>query len=96
MWFAVLEMVRLQEVAPGLNDTTFADWWLQAVQRIPRGCHKGFNSLVILVAWSLWKLRNGCVFDGASPILDSILRTVDEEAKLWCMAGAKGLRRIWP
>jgi hypothetical protein len=36
------------------------------------------------------------VFEGASPIIGSIMGTVAKEAKLWCMAGAKGLHRIWP
>lgn len=53
--------IGLQDVAPGLNHTIFADWWLQVMHHIPRVFRRGFNSLVILVAWFLWKLRNGCV-----------------------------------
>lgn len=90
--------IGLQDVAPGLNHTIFADWWLQVMHHIPRVFRRGFNSLVILVAWFLWKLRNGCVWGSlsASPIIGSIMRTVAEVGKLWCMAGAKGLHRIWP
>jgi hypothetical protein len=29
-------------------------------------CHKGFDSLVVLVTWHLWKERNAQVFDQAS------------------------------
>ncbi|WVZ79231.1 hypothetical protein U9M48_026835 [Paspalum notatum var. saurae] len=96
VWFAVLEKVGLQQATPGLSDTIFADWWHQAAQHTPRLFRKGFNSLVILVAWCIWKHRNGCVFEGASPNVDSVLRAVVEEANLWCMAGAKGLRSLWP
>lgn len=52
------------------------------------------NALVVLVAWWIWKHRNMCVC--ASPSLDIILSNVKDEARLWCMAGAKGLRSLWP
>jgi hypothetical protein len=37
---------------------------------------KGFNSLVILVAWWFWKHRNACVFYGASPNISAILQNI--------------------
>jgi hypothetical protein len=52
--------------------------------------------LVILVAWWLWKHRNTCVFEGASPNTRDILQHIQEDATLWGMAGARGLRGIWP
>ena len=96
VWFSVLELIGLQQLAPGWNDKIFADWWLQAVQRVPSQSRKGFNSLVVLVSWWIWKHRNGCVFEGTSPRFDVIMQDIREEAKLWCAAGAKGLRNIWP
>jgi hypothetical protein len=30
-------------------------------------CRKGLNSLIILVAWEIWKHRNACVFEGVVP-----------------------------
>jgi hypothetical protein len=36
-------------------------------------------TLVIMGAWTLWKHRNRCVFDGASPSLAAPLSQVDEE-----------------
>jgi hypothetical protein len=39
-----------------------------ALSLVPKGKKKGFNSVVILRAWSLWKHRNKCVFDGGSGI----------------------------
>jgi hypothetical protein len=49
------------------------------------------NSLIILGAWSLRTHRNQCVFDGASPNLQGILASVSEGAKLWGLAGARGI-----
>jgi hypothetical protein len=51
---------------------------------------KWVNSLITLGAWTIWRHRNDCVFNGATPRLDTALLLTKEEAKLWCLAGAKG------
>ena len=38
--------------------------------------HKGVNSLVILVAWELWKQWNTYVFEGARPDVQTLLYNV--------------------
>jgi len=43
--------------------------------------------------WWLWKCRNGCEFEGTSPSINVMLQDIQDDAKLWCMAGAKGLSR---
>jgi len=55
---------------------------------------RGFNSLVSLGAWILWKGRNDRVFNGSSPNLSRALLLACEEADLCILAGAKGLRRL--
>jgi hypothetical protein len=65
-------------------------WWC-ASSRVQEQLRKGFNSLVILGAWVIWKLRNSCVFNGAVPSVPAALLVAREEALLWSMAGAKGL-----
>jgi hypothetical protein len=80
VWFSVLRMASLQQYAPGSSDSFFVEWWRQATRQIPRQSRKGFNSLVVLVAWSIWKHRNMCVFEGASPSWDSIMSNVKDEA----------------
>ena len=52
---------------------------------------KGLNTLITLGAWIIWRHRNDCVFNGATPRLDTVLLLAKEEAELWCLAGAKGL-----
>jgi hypothetical protein len=42
---------------------------------------KGFNSLTILGAWTLWTQRNKCVFDGATPDLARALSLSGERGK---------------
>ena len=57
---------------------------------------KGFNSLCILGAWTLWKHRNACAFDGMTPNLQRALQDFKDESLLWRFAGAKGLAALNP
>jgi len=52
---------------------------------------KGLNSLVILGAWSIWRHRNDCVFNGAAPNVHMVLALAGDEAHCWSLAGAKGI-----
>jgi len=72
VWFTVLSIVGLQHLAPGLENCNFTDWWCHALQMVPNLPRKGFNSLVVLVAWWIWKHMNGCIFEGFSPNLAAI------------------------
>lgn len=35
------------------------DWWIEASWPMPKKVRKCFDSVVTLIAWSLWKQRNG-------------------------------------
>jgi hypothetical protein len=95
VWFRVLSKVGMQCRAPSTNDEVFQEWW-KSTEHVTSKCKKKvFNSLVMLVAWWLWKHRNTCVFDEASPSTSRILQAIEEDAKLWCMVGPVGLRAVW-
>jgi hypothetical protein len=95
VWFKILSKVGLQGCAPGPNDVVFQEWWKSA-ECVTSNCTKGFNSLVMLVVWWLWKHRNACVFDAASPNISRIIQHIQEDATIWCLVGAAGLRALWP
>lgn len=75
VWFLALEQVGLQQVAP-VWETGFQQWLLDSQGRIPREKRKGYNMLVILVAWCISKQQSRCVFDNAQPSPRFILHTV--------------------
>jgi hypothetical protein len=79
IWFYVLEKFGLQALAPQPDEHSFEEWWDQASRRIPVQVSKGLNSIVILVAWSLWNQRYRCVFDGLQPNLSRLLSTMRDE-----------------
>jgi hypothetical protein len=58
---------------------------------VGKDVRKALNSLIILGAWTLWRHRNDCVFNGASSSFAVVLTMVGDEARAWCLAGAKGL-----
>jgi hypothetical protein len=62
-----------------------------ASSRVAKPYRKGFNSLVILGAWSIWKHRNRCVFQAQPPDICVPLAAAKEEVVLWSLTGAKGL-----
>jgi hypothetical protein len=41
------------------------------------------NSLIIVVAWEIWKHRNAIAFEGARPNIQTLLLTVANESSLW-------------
>ena len=70
----------------------FVDWCLSSRKRLPRELRRGFDSLALLVAWSLWKERNRRVFDAAASSVDDVVKGVIAEGGLWVAAGFKPLQ----
>jgi hypothetical protein len=91
-WHNILTPIGLSSVGPKRRDSVFAEWWRKASTKIPKSKRKGFNSMVILVAWSIWKQRNRCVFEGARPCLPTLEDGFKDEMRLWFSAGAKNMR----
>jgi hypothetical protein len=90
-WFQVLQRFGLQTLAPEPDDHSFESWWDRVYRRVLDQAKKGLNSIIILVAWSLWNHRNRCVFDGVQPNLNGILSPIRDEQHVWELAGARGI-----
>jgi hypothetical protein len=60
-------------------------------RKVPDQVSKGLNSIVILVAWSLWNHRNRCVSYGVQPNLSRLLSTIWDEQHVWELTGARGI-----
>jgi hypothetical protein len=81
-WYILLRQVGVHSLAPQPTDLVFDEWWERAHKATSRLTRKGLNSLIILGAWVIWKHRNRCVFDGASPNMVEALILLGEERRL--------------
>ena len=93
-WFRILAKFDWQVCTPLRDELSFSEWWRTSVKKIQKDKRKGFNTLVILGAWLLWKHRNACVFEGDRPNLDRLLQAFKDEHHLWCLAGARSLSSL--
>ncbi|GJN33672.1 hypothetical protein PR202_gb22293 [Eleusine coracana subsp. coracana] len=81
-------------MVPKRNECSFGNWWGHTVRKVRKEHRKGLNSLIITSAWLIWKQRNACVFEGASSSISEVMRTLKDEYKMWCLAGAKKLHAL--
>ena len=68
-----------------LTDDYIGDWRIDARKRMPKDNRKGFDSIIMLICWLLWKHRNRIVFDGEAPSLGRLLAEVLIEGRAWRM-----------
>jgi hypothetical protein len=90
-WAGLLQPLGLLQLVPQPWDEGFEEWWSASSSMVQEELKKGFNTLVMLGAWVIWKHRNACVFNGAVPSVVAALLVAKEEALMWSMAGARGI-----
>ena len=95
-WHEILSWYRITDTPLPDSSSDFRDWFSLVVQDAPTTLRHGLASLIILTAWRIWKARNACVFNDATPSTNSLIARIKDEAKLWARAGARGLRAILP
>jgi hypothetical protein len=90
-WSTLLQQAGLAGLFPEPSEASFDDWWRHVISSVHNTLKGGLSSLFILGAWTLWRHRNDCVFNGVSSRVCMALGMAREEAWAWCMTGAKGL-----
>lgn len=88
---SLLRWFGLSTLTPQPQDISFDDWWEKAEASVAGELRKGLNSLIILGAWSVWRHRNDCVFNGTVPNVATTVILAMDEAQLWSLAGARDL-----
>jgi hypothetical protein len=86
VWVRLLARVGLQHLAPE-SITTLADWWLQTRRDIPDSHRRAFDSLVLLVAWVIWKERNARTFRSTARTSSQVIDAVTDELNTLVTAG---------
>uniref|UniRef100_A0A0A9DF02 Uncharacterized protein n=1 Tax=Arundo donax TaxID=35708 RepID=A0A0A9DF02_ARUDO len=72
----------MHHVAPSQKGLGFSSWWCKANKQVVKQSRQGIHSLVTLGAWWIWKHRNDCIFNSASPSVQTILCSTLEEGGL--------------
>ena len=96
VWFKILRKIGWDRVTPSTLTFNFPSWWTDARKQIPKVGRRGFNSLVILVCWIIWKERNDRTFDHCVRTIDDIVLRVLDEIKAWSLMGFRHLEAAFP
>ncbi|KAE8792878.1 Soluble starch synthase 3, chloroplastic/amyloplastic [Hordeum vulgare] len=91
VWHDVFSKLRLTATTP-IGHESFFDSLQEATMSAPPSLCNGTASLDIIMAWTLWKHKNACIFDNTTPSTAEVSKAVLVEARFWAMAGANGLR----
>lgn len=66
-------------------------WWTSSRKWLPKELRRGFDSLLLLVGWLLWKERNVRTFRRIASSAQQLVEAIEQEVSLWCAAGYKHL-----
>lgn len=87
VWHYCFDALQLPIPRPMVGDT-FMDWWLRHHNSFRKAEKRGIDSLVVGIAWSLWKQRNARVFNrleqqlGAHFLASQILDEIKDQGNL--------------
>ncbi|KAF8694202.1 hypothetical protein HU200_038329 [Digitaria exilis] len=93
IWFHMLTHVDLWHLTT-MAESPLAEWRTRARKSIAKTQRKGIDSLVWLVAWSLWNERNGRVHECSALLLVALAPDIMEKARRWAHAGFIGFGRV--
>jgi hypothetical protein len=62
------------------------------VRTAPHQLRKDTSSIIMLMAWWIWKHRNAAVFDNTQPSVPSLFNDIKAEARQCADVGARGVR----
>uniref|UniRef100_A0A0E0DT58 Reverse transcriptase domain-containing protein n=1 Tax=Oryza meridionalis TaxID=40149 RepID=A0A0E0DT58_9ORYZ len=85
LWWTVLSSLRLPQCFPS-GDVSFHEWQCSCRLKVRREHCRGFDTIVTLGAWSIWKERNNRVFNNCSRPWSEVVVGMAQEAALWHLA----------
>jgi len=94
VWFEMLRPLQLSALVLG-DDGDIADWWLLQRRRVDKASRPLFDSLLLLVAWSIWKERNARVFGRAPAPASAVAASAFAEGEEWALAGFAPLAALY-
>jgi hypothetical protein len=95
VWLGCLAVLGIGIAAPLVQDS-LQEWWKAARGRFRKKEKQGFDALVILITWRLWKQRNARVFNNPRKqfSMHCLVDQVIAEWEQWSVAGLGGGNRF--
>lgn len=96
----IWERIALWSHAPCLSPenwtttTSLRDWFLQLASHALANTAEGVKSMIMLVAWEIWRERNRRIFSNESRTVPRLLQAIWDEAELWAFTGNKGIQQL--
>uniref|UniRef100_A0A0D9ZL79 GST N-terminal domain-containing protein n=1 Tax=Oryza glumipatula TaxID=40148 RepID=A0A0D9ZL79_9ORYZ len=88
LWWMLFSAIGRSDCLP-MNKPSFHSWLCVSRERIPRHLRQGYDTIVALAAWSIWKERNARVFNQKFRTWIEVAAGMAEEAQLWHLANAR-------
>ena len=87
----MFEELSLRGSIPTQVDTLL-EWWLTTRSNFRKGQKRGFDTVIIVTIWALWKQRNARVFHrlNQQKTASELARAIVTELKNWRLAGLGG------
>ena len=85
IWLCVLSLSGWAAFSPP-RGSRLQDWRPSSWACLPELLRDGFDSLVLLIYWQLWKERNSRVFDSVLSSVSVILESILLESHIWSLA----------
>jgi hypothetical protein len=91
VWLGCFHRFGLVVAIPEVHDS-LQSWWFRVRRGFMRRDRRGFDSLVILIGWRLWKQRNARFFQNTRKQFDvqGLVNQILQEWKQWYLAGLGG------
>jgi hypothetical protein len=87
VWHLCLNRLCLQDFVT-VNEEHVMSWWIQNRKGVLKVLRRGFDSLFLLVGWTLWKERNARTFDAVATSPSQLL------TKILDVAGFKPIQAL--
>ena len=96
VWFKLLRKAGWDSATQNLHMDHLASWWTEARKHVPKPNRRGFDSLVVLICWQLWKERNDRTFDRRVRTIEQVIDRIFDEIAAWSLAGFRHLETVSP
>jgi hypothetical protein len=90
----LLRQVGFQHLCPN-DSSSLVHWWQHTLSQVPDSFRRGFDSLLLLVSWEVWKKRNRRIFDSTSSTPSQLLQLIHDVGNSWIAAGFRSLAPLF-